>query len=213
MFERYTENARRVIFFARYEASQFGSPEIEPEHLLLGVVRQSPEMKQKLNGDVIREAISHLLPHGKQISTSIDLPLSPSAKQVLTYSAEEAERLSHDLIDVSHLVLGLLREETGASRLIREAGCTLESLRKEIADTPPATVRTPGGAGAARFLQMLRQAGLLASREEIQKLVGMPEKIRELETVLVEVQISVFTLTQEIHAMNEKLDRLLDRGK
>ena len=26
MFERYTEKARRVIFFARYEASQFGSP-------------------------------------------------------------------------------------------------------------------------------------------------------------------------------------------
>ena len=33
MFERYTEKARRVIFFARYEASQFGSPCIETEHL------------------------------------------------------------------------------------------------------------------------------------------------------------------------------------
>jgi len=33
MFERYTEKARRVIFFARYEASQFGSPYIETEHL------------------------------------------------------------------------------------------------------------------------------------------------------------------------------------
>src|SRR6266516_4038049 len=28
MFERYTEKARRVIFFARYEASQFGAPAI-----------------------------------------------------------------------------------------------------------------------------------------------------------------------------------------
>jgi ATP-dependent Clp protease ATP-binding subunit ClpC len=36
MFERYTEKARRVIFFARYEASHYGSPEIETEHLLLG---------------------------------------------------------------------------------------------------------------------------------------------------------------------------------
>ncbi len=34
MFERYTEKARRVIFFARYEASQFGSPYIETEHLV-----------------------------------------------------------------------------------------------------------------------------------------------------------------------------------
>jgi ATP-dependent Clp protease ATP-binding subunit ClpB len=38
MFERYTEKARRVIFFARYEASQFGSPYIETEHLLLGLI-------------------------------------------------------------------------------------------------------------------------------------------------------------------------------
>ena len=35
--ERYTEKARRAIFFARYEASQFGSPYIETEHLLLGL--------------------------------------------------------------------------------------------------------------------------------------------------------------------------------
>jgi hypothetical protein len=34
MFERYTEKARRTIFFARYEASQFGSPQIESEHVL-----------------------------------------------------------------------------------------------------------------------------------------------------------------------------------
>jgi ATP-dependent Clp protease ATP-binding subunit ClpA len=40
MFERYTENARRAIFFARYEASQFGSPSIETEHVLLGVLRE-----------------------------------------------------------------------------------------------------------------------------------------------------------------------------
>jgi len=40
MFERYTEKARRVIFFARYEASQFGAPAIEPEHLLLGLMRR-----------------------------------------------------------------------------------------------------------------------------------------------------------------------------
>ena len=39
MFERYTEKARRVIFFARYEASQFGAPAIEPEHLLLGLIQ------------------------------------------------------------------------------------------------------------------------------------------------------------------------------
>ena len=40
MFERYTEPARRTLFFARYEASQFGSLSIEAEHLLLGLLRE-----------------------------------------------------------------------------------------------------------------------------------------------------------------------------
>jgi ATP-dependent Clp protease ATP-binding subunit ClpA len=40
MFEKYTEKARRVIFFARYEASQFGQPYIETEHLMLGILRE-----------------------------------------------------------------------------------------------------------------------------------------------------------------------------
>jgi len=37
MVERYTEKARRAIFFARQEASNFGSPFMETEHLLLGL--------------------------------------------------------------------------------------------------------------------------------------------------------------------------------
>jgi len=41
MFERYTEMARRSIFFARYEASAFGSEYIETEHLLLGILRET----------------------------------------------------------------------------------------------------------------------------------------------------------------------------
>ena len=40
MFERYTDKARRVIFFARYEAVQGGSQAIEPDHLLLGLARE-----------------------------------------------------------------------------------------------------------------------------------------------------------------------------
>jgi ATP-dependent Clp protease ATP-binding subunit ClpC len=47
MFERYTEKARRVIFFARYEATQYGNPYIETEHLLLGLFREDRRLAQK----------------------------------------------------------------------------------------------------------------------------------------------------------------------
>jgi len=48
MFERYTEKARRVIFFARYEASQYGSPYIETEQLLLGLLREDHTLVRRV---------------------------------------------------------------------------------------------------------------------------------------------------------------------
>ena len=50
MFERYTEKARRVIFFSRYEASEFGSRYIESEHLLLGFIRECEALSSKIFG-------------------------------------------------------------------------------------------------------------------------------------------------------------------
>ena len=50
MFERYSERARRVIFFARYEASQYGSPYIETEHLLLGLLREDSGLRRLFLG-------------------------------------------------------------------------------------------------------------------------------------------------------------------
>lgn len=51
MFERYTEKARCVILFVRYEASQFGSPFIETEHLLLGLLREDKPLPAGLVPD------------------------------------------------------------------------------------------------------------------------------------------------------------------
>src|SRR5215471_5498978 len=51
MFERYTEKARRVISFSRYEASNYGSPYIEAEHLLLGLLRESHALAKRFLGE------------------------------------------------------------------------------------------------------------------------------------------------------------------
>ena len=83
MFERYTEKARRVIFFARYEASQFGSPYIETEHLLLGLLRETSADKplSALHASVesIRKQIEGHTTIREKVSTSVDLPLATNA--------------------------------------------------------------------------------------------------------------------------------------
>jgi ATP-dependent Clp protease ATP-binding subunit ClpC len=98
MFERYTEKARRVIFFARYEASQFGSPYIETEHILLGVLREDKALTNRFLRSLapvesIRKQIEAHTIVREKTSTSVDLPLSNEGKRVLAYAAEEAEGL------------------------------------------------------------------------------------------------------------------------
>src|SRR5215467_6195917 len=100
MFERYTEKARRVIFFARYEASLFGSPYIETEHLLLGLLREDKRLASlflhsDVPADAIRKKIEQHTAIRDRIPTSVDLPLSNESKRVLTYAGEEAKRLAH----------------------------------------------------------------------------------------------------------------------
>src|ERR1700676_423656 len=88
VFERYTEKARRVIFFARYEASQYGSPYIETEHLLLGLLREDrtlakwfpresnvePEIRTEIEGQITQR---------ERISTSVEVPLTEECKTAL----------------------------------------------------------------------------------------------------------------------------------
>ena len=55
MFERYTESARRAIFFARYEAGLSASPTIEPEHVLLGILQDDKDLAARLFGSNSRD--------------------------------------------------------------------------------------------------------------------------------------------------------------
>ncbi len=117
MFERYTERARRVIFFARYGVSQTGHMTIESEHLLLGLVHEDGNILSRFVRDAtladVRDEITSRAIKEK-VPTSVDLPLSNESRRILAYAAEEAERLNTDHIGPEHLLLGMLREETRA---------------------------------------------------------------------------------------------------
>ncbi len=139
-FDRYTEKARRSIFFARYEASRFGAETIECEHLLLGLWREGAEMIKELMGlepesdwSGLSERIEKHSPPKKWVETSVDMPLSDEVKRVLGFAAEEMERRRGSLVEIDDLLIGLLREEgCFAAELLRERGADVETIRKKV---------------------------------------------------------------------------------
>ena len=162
MFERYTEQARRTIFFGRYEASHFGSAYIETEHLLLGLLREDKALANRFLRshaavESIRKQIEEHTAPAEKVSTSMDLPLTHECKRVLSYGAEEAQRLNHKHIGTEHLLLGLLREEKCfAAQLLSDQGLTLHSVREHVqrSETPLAQ---GGSVSFARLDQWLAE--------------------------------------------------------
>jgi|SRR6185312_2979864 len=138
MFERYTELSRRVIFYGRYMAAQAGSPEIDTEHLLLGLLRADMVLSRRFLGspwaaEEVWQEIERSKPVRTTNSGTADLPLSREAKRVLVLAADEADRLSSKKIRTDHLLLGLLSDESCfAASLLQKRGLRLSSTREEL---------------------------------------------------------------------------------
>jgi len=191
MFERYTERARRVIFFARYEASQLGSSSIETEHLLLGLIREGKGLTSRIFGkshlsmESLRKEIEGRALYRDKVSTSVDIPLSPESKRVLGFAGEEAERMLHNYIGTEHILLGLLREEKSlAAGILAEKGMRLSAVREEIVQL----LNEKANVGKAKETPLLsefsRDLTEAAARGSLDPLVGREDELARIVQVL-----------------------------
>ena len=140
MFERYTEKARRVIFFARYEALQYGSQVISPEHILLGLMREDKTIsaryfpfRNNLTVEAIRREVEERIVLRERIPQSAELHLAPETKQILQFAGNESQQLQSRNIGPEHLLLGLVRQERSiAAEILFQYGVRLKDVRDEI---------------------------------------------------------------------------------
>jgi ATP-dependent Clp protease ATP-binding subunit ClpC len=191
MFERYTEKARRVIFFARYEASQFGAPAIEPEHLLLGLMREDKTLtarflaRAQTSLEAIRKEIEGRAPLREKISTSVELPLAPETKRVLAFAHEESDRLQHRHIGTEHLLLGLLREERSmAAEILYDRGLRLNAVREEVSRQAGADPRAAQKKETPHLAEFSRDLTDDAANDKLDPLVGREAEIERVVQIL-----------------------------
>jgi ATP-dependent Clp protease ATP-binding subunit ClpC len=138
MWQRFTERARKVVFFAQEEAQKFGEGYVSTEHLLLGLVRESDSVAarvlEKLGVGLskIRAEVEKQLPRGES-RQSTDMTLTPRAKRVIDLAYDEARNLNNNYIGTEHLLLGLIREGDGlAGRVLARLGVELDRARREV---------------------------------------------------------------------------------
>ncbi|HZP84986.1 MAG TPA: ornithine carbamoyltransferase [Chthonomonadaceae bacterium] len=138
MWQRFTERARRVVFFAQEEAGRLGENYVSTEHLLLGLVRENDSVAARILDRMgvslgrIRSEIERQVTRGDG-RLGQDMQLTPRAKRVIDLAYDEARQLSNNYIGTEHLLLGLIREGEGlAGRVLAKLGVDLERTRREV---------------------------------------------------------------------------------
>ena len=171
MYERYTQSARRTIFFASEEARKAGSPYIEPEHLLLAIMRScGAELNEAFKLKALEDSFRAELTIGqmKPSSAHVDIPISNQSKRILAYAAEEAYRLNSRGIDSRHLLLGVLREPASiAERFLVSNTVDLGTARKIIARLPDADLEDVG--------KLVRQIGSASPLQRHYRLLALAQ--------------------------------------
>jgi len=169
-----------------YEASQYGSPYIETEHLLLGLMREDKALANRFlrsHGSI--ESIRKEIEQRSRFVSAFPLRSSApqqESKRILNFATEEAERLGHKHVGTEHLLLGILREEKCfGAEILQERGLRLSTLREELArsagEKAPAS-RPKETSLLAEFSRDLTQAAL---EGQLDPLVG---REREVERVI-----------------------------
>src|SRR5207245_2364916 len=159
MWQRFTERARRVVFFAQEEAARLGENYVGTEHILLGLVRENDSVAARILDGLniplgrIRSDIERQVTRGHG-NLGQDMQLTPRAKRVIDLAYEEARQLNNNYIGTEHLLLGLIREGDGlAFHVLVKLGADLERTRRVVyamqeGENQPGHDRDPSGASS-----------------------------------------------------------------
>lgn len=203
MFERYTESARRALFFARAEVASLGGSAIETDHLLLGVLRAARDVSWRLCAEAgvtyerARVEAKRRATSAHRDPVSVEIPFSRDARQVLEHAAQESERLLHSHIGTEHLLLGLLHgaEHPAAAML---TGMELETARNDVvrllnqrgAASPP-EVDNISGAVSSGVLEDRRAYRFERLRGLIERLAPIVAESPDALALLIEIHMEL----------------------
>jgi len=195
LFEKFTEKARRVMFFARYEASQFGAESIQSGHLLLGLLRESEKTSTQLlermgvQMNQLRERlVAALTPRDRKItpsSTSIDIPMEEEVKRILQHASSESAKLNHKHVGAEHLLLGMLKEEESlAGRLLREMGADLIAAKEILLEATKEEKIAKKKKEHPLLAEFARNLSELAERGIFDNLIGRETEVERIIQIL-----------------------------
>lgn len=193
--DKFTDRVKRSLIRAADEAKALGAPNIDTEHLLLGLLEDRGGVASKVLTSYqvdplrMREMILNSTNFSTEFTVS-ERNLSDSAQQVLTASAYEAYEMHHTYIGTEHVLLGLAKVSGGlAFHILRSYGLTYERIKvkiPEIATYPEAVTpkEKPSSPETPLLDRFGRDLTKLARGGELDPVIGREPEITRLIQIL-----------------------------
>ncbi|HRP46464.1 MAG TPA: ATP-dependent Clp protease ATP-binding subunit [Trueperaceae bacterium] len=186
---RYDDRARLVFHYAREEGAKLGHTMIGPEHLLLGLLRESGTASKVLEEfgaslDDFRLQVEEMVGRGDGLPKNEAAAITPRARRVMELAGSEARSLGSIIIATEHILLGIIREGDGvAYRILQNLTRDVDSVRWRIL----AAADPKGQAEAVNtpFLdEYARDLTREASDGKLDPVIGRTEEIRRVIQIL-----------------------------
>ncbi|MGO4962155.1 ATP-dependent Clp protease ATP-binding subunit [Jeotgalibaca porci] len=204
MDELFTEKANKALILATEEAHRFKHQSIGTEHILLGLLREPEGIAGKILRDFdidethVREEIEHLTGYGTARPLThqfAPMPFSPRAKTVVMYATTESQKLGVYLVGTEHLLIGLLKEEVLAVKILKSLGVDLNLLRKKMYEkiglkqptknsVRSAKKNTKATEGTPTLDSLARDLTESARHQKLDPIVGRDREVRRILQVI-----------------------------
>lgn len=190
--ERMTKSVIEGLHQASYLASEYGNPQIDTEHVLLGLLDDPEGLAGQLlrtsgaNVSQIRTDLEGRIERKSKVTGDASLYYSQELNRLFIRAEKSAKQMGDEFVSVEHLLLSMLEMDVEVSRLLKNYGVSAEKIRaalKDIRGTRRVTSDTPEDQYNVleKYGQDLTQ---LAADNKLDPVIGRDEEIRRAIRIL-----------------------------
>lgn len=189
--DKFTIKAQEAIQAAINLASRNGQQVIEPLHILAGIMEKGKDVvnyifhKSGINLQIVESAVQSEISHLPKVSGG-EPYLSPDANKVIQTTMDESQKMGDEFVSIEPLLLALLKVNSSASRILKDAGCTEEIMKAAIKDLRQGS-KVQNQSGDENYQALSKYARNLveyARSGKLDPVIGRDEEIRRVLQIL-----------------------------
>ena len=189
--DKFTIKAQEAIQAAVALASRNSQQVIEPLHILAGVMEKGKDVvnylfhKSGINLQVVESAVQNEVSRLPKVSGG-EPYFSPDANKVMQTTMSESQKMGDEFVSIEPLLLALLTVNSIASRILKDAGCTEQTMRAAITELRQgAKVQTQSGDENYQALSKYARNLVEDARAgKLDPVIGRDEEIRRVLQIL-----------------------------